>query len=183
MTLIKSGPSEAEERTESDVLAGTPVMVTLADREYEIGPIKGRKHTRRMRQVLGDLMVNVEDLGALIAKAQSVEAHGITPDDWAGLSSLLSKFFGPELDALLDLVYEWHPNIAADREYLDENADDIDFLLVIWKDFELLFGPLASRLGIKGTNLSAAFATKLTGAMSAAPTGNGGTGGSAPETP
>ena len=154
--MTKKSEAKTAERTVSDALAGAPVTVSLGGREYEIYPKKGKKHTRGFRARLAPILT--------MAQQQAGVQDGQLAVDIASVLNLL----GPELDEYLDIVYEWSPEIAADRAFLEgeeiegEGSTDAEFLVALIEIAGLVYGPFASALGLMGPALQAGTGKGLT---------------------
>lgn len=138
----------SEERTEAEVLSGAPIEVNLGGRVYPLSPRVGRKYTRVMRHKLAELLGDVDQLVELMQAAMAKETTELSGGRLEAMASIVKRMTGPQIDEALDLVYEYAPNIAADREYLEENATDAEFMGALWAIIRLSYGPFVSALGL-----------------------------------
>ncbi len=147
--------TEVKERTEADVLERAPVKVTLGGREYELWPRKGRKHTRRLREKLGGMLAQVDNLGDLIGMVVEKKVNKLDGEVLASIVPLIQKFIGPGMDELLDIVYDYCPAIEADRDFLegdedpDAGATDAEFFVALASIIGMTFGPFVQAFGLK----------------------------------
>lgn len=98
------------------------VIVTLADQDYEIKalPIKRAKLWR------ASLEVPFAELSTTLESAGSIELS-----NGADIAKLVRTFSGTLLgsvDKMLDLLFEFSPELAEDRERIEEEAYDEEAL-------------------------------------------------------
>jgi len=139
---------ENETRTEAQILCADAKTVTLGGRQYTLVPKRGRKHSRAIRRKLGNILGEVSGLGETIKALIDSGVEKVNSDAVAALAPLLQRFLGPSFDDLLDIVYDYSDEIAADREWLEENATDEEFVRAIMVLIGFLFGPFAKAMGI-----------------------------------
>jgi len=138
----------AQQRTEEQILSGEGTQVIMGGREYTIHPKKGRKWGRRFRKVVDPLVDSVSGLGGVMQKHFGKEIATLDGKDFDSLALLFSIGAGEKADEILDLVYEWEPDIAKDKEYLEENASDEEFVAAFFIIMQMVYGPFVRALGL-----------------------------------
>jgi hypothetical protein len=142
-----------KKRTEAQILSAEGTAVTLGGREYIITPKRGRMHTRKIRLKLGELLDELTGIGELVSSATASGSIEVSGSQVEALLPLVTKLLGPYMDDLLDIVYDYVPTIAADREYLEgserdgEGATDEEFLGALKVVAEITYGPLLKLAG------------------------------------
>lgn len=137
------------DRSESDVLSGKGIKVTLGGQEYTLSPKKGRAHSRKFRKVISPFLTGLEGLGGLAQKHFNPQTTQLSERDFDGLARLFSSVAGEGLDAILDLVYEWEPSLEEDRTRLEEEATDEEFFKAFMVIVGFVYGPFVSLLGVR----------------------------------
>jgi hypothetical protein len=149
----EAAEAKALDRTEADVMEGTALTVELGDKKYEIPPRRGRKHTRKIRQTLAKMIEDTKDVKSIVQGATSVsrkvaskEIEVLSDADCEFIKNQAVYFLNKGLDAMIDLAYDYAPCLEKDREYLEEEASDSQWVSALIVILGLIFGPLA-RLG------------------------------------
>ena len=140
-----------EDRSEAQILEAAPKVVTLGGRQYEIRPRKGRKHTRAIRAKLGDILPSADTISEFVAGAASDDVMKMDGAAIEKLVPLIVKLIGPAFDDMLDIVYEYEPTIDADREWLEENASDVEFVTALVAIIGMTYGPFVAAIGLNVT--------------------------------
>jgi hypothetical protein len=90
--------------------------ITLGEKQYTLTELplrKARAFRERIKEQFGSLVT-------LFENAPSTDITNTT--QVAGLMRLLSDALLGSVDTLLDLLYEYSPSLAADKEAIEENA-------------------------------------------------------------
>ena len=147
LSATKVGPSETEVFEDSREVA-------IGGRTYFIRKKRGRKHTRMFRQTFAPIIRDLRGIGPVVQKVMAKEIIELSSSDLEAITALLQRFLGPELDSLLDMVYEWSPEINTDREYLEgneidgEGGEDIEFFNALLIILGFVYGPFVSFLNL-----------------------------------
>jgi hypothetical protein len=114
------------------------IMVTLGGREFEIRPLSIKK-SREWRQKLSGPF---QDLAGTLQNADQIELTN--PADVANLIELVKERLIDAPDLVFELVCEYAPAIAADRTWIEENANDEEAMEALIEVLKLAypFGPL-----------------------------------------
>ena len=142
------GGTTEETRTEAQILGAESRMVMLGGKEYQLAPKRGRKHTRAIRKKLGHVLHDMTGMGDTIKALVDAKAHEVDSGAISVLVPLLQRFLGPDFDDLLDIVYDYSDDIAADRDRLEDEATDEEFVKALFVIIGFLFGPFAKAMGI-----------------------------------
>lgn len=124
-------------RTDSEKLGKLPIIVCLGGKEYNIHP-KPLRQSRLWKEKAKDC---IEDFEHLFRVDYTNTQDAI---------SALRAFLFDTLDELIDLVFEWEPDLPKD-EILDTATED-EMLNAVFAVMELAF-PLAQRFGINLSNM------------------------------
>lgn len=109
--------------------------VTLGGREYTLStpPIRRSKEWRhKLARPFGDLAKAIELAG-------SVE---LSVADIPNIGDLVKRFAGTligSVDTMLDLLFDYSPALAADREWIEENAYDEEALEAFTEALKLAY--------------------------------------------
>lgn len=121
------------------------ILVSLADRTYTVKklPMKGNKRWRKKLEGpfadLAGILGNMDDL-ELMSDVTQVDAKtgekvktGTTVNftSISGVVGSFSRVLLGSIDLLMDLLFEYSPELAADREYIEENAFDEEALAAL----------------------------------------------------
>jgi len=124
------------------------ITVKLAGKDYQVQPLKVRQ-AKAFRQKIGAQLSGLTDLiaGALRPSAGVTVAGDLT--EIAELIGTLGQTLSARLigstDLIADLLFEYSPELAADRERIEAEAYDEELLSVFLEVLKLLypFGNLA----------------------------------------
>lgn len=119
----------------------TSINVNLAGREYEIQ----KKQIRAHREYRDKLDEPFAEVAAALKGAAAIDlSNGV---DTAMLLSVISGTLIHSVDILLDLLFEYSPELTADREHIEENAYDEEALAVFSEVLKLVY-PFGQLLGL-----------------------------------
>jgi hypothetical protein len=161
--MLSVATSQEEISPEGKVLSRTGESVMLGGKEYTLSPKRGRARTRKFREYLGPLIEDITGLGSLLEKHFSEGENELDSTDWNALVPLVKKLIGKDFDELLDLVYEWEPSIAKDKNFLEgieteageeipdehqgeSGATDVEFIKALFVILKFIYGPFVSEL-------------------------------------
>jgi hypothetical protein len=128
---------------EQEVGTRRQAAVNLGGQEFVIEALP-MGAARRWRAKFGQPLETI--LGVL------QNAPHINLQDAQNLSSLIQQVGGLVLgstDLLVDALFDYAPALAAEREWIEENADDSEALAALWEVLKLAypFGDLLNMLG------------------------------------
>lgn len=125
------------------------IMLMLAGVEYQVEPLKVRQ-AKQFRQKIGAQLSGLTDL---IAGALRPTTDAVRVDDLAGLADMIGevgqtlsqKLIG-STDLVADLLFEYSPALAEDRERIEEEAYDDEIIAAFLEVLKLLypFGGMAA---------------------------------------
>jgi len=161
-----STPQEIEadllqDRTDTEVFGSIPSIVMFGDRvredgspgvenedwrEYKILSAKRNRGGRKFRQELEKFGPTTNRVLNMIDDA--MKKDGKTKVQIADIVNLFFLFVGEELDKVIDLIYVYCPNLAEDREWIENHGDDDQFFHAIITVFKVSFGPFGRVLGL-----------------------------------
>ena len=108
-------------------------IVTLAGKEYQLRPLS----IRRSREVRNKM---IGPLGAAVRTIR--EIPGTNLSDFAAISGLLESIqyiLADSLDLCLGVIYDFSPEIAQDREAIEDKACDEEALMVFLEVVKMLY--------------------------------------------
>lgn len=117
------------------------VTVQLADREYTISALP----IRRSKAWREQLAMPFAELTRILEGAGNIEINQF--GDIAALVRTVSGTLLGAVDQMLHLMFEYSPELAADREYIEENAYDEEALVAFTEVLKLAY-PLGRLLAV-----------------------------------
>lgn len=121
-------------------------VVVLGNQAYAVQALP-MKAAREWRRQFG------EPLNVILSVLQNAENIELTslPDVAALLNQVGNMLLG-SVDVLVEALFAYSPALAADRERIEEEADDVEAMAALWEVLQLAypFGSLVSLLGSLG---------------------------------
>lgn len=124
-------------RSDAQILAADAESVMLGGVAYSIAP-QPRKRTRVFRQKIADKMETLGPAIEAIAMAALSEGNGVSSQT---LIESVNFLIRNGADDLLDLVYEYSPELEAAKEIIEETATDGEVASALIVCFMFTFGP------------------------------------------
>lgn len=136
-----------EGRSAEQILNQEPVVVRLGGAEYPVPP-QPRRWTRRFRKAAAERLGAIESWVGLLAGGAvgNLAVSEAIP--------LLRRFVAEDADGLLDLIYEYSPELEAAREAIEDTATDEECLSAVIAIVQVVFGPFLSGLAGRVTALT-----------------------------
>lgn len=149
------------ERTDFERFSEPPVplRVVLGGREFALA-IQAKGRTAQFRKKLRGCLGDVEELGALLRgvtaavdPGQVVQLGELPLERIAGI---VLHFLGDGANAVLDLIYEYDPALASEREWIEEHAYDSEVCTALVEVVKVVFGPFLRVLlpGVQAESLT-----------------------------
>jgi hypothetical protein len=130
-----------DKRTEGDILAETPVVVRLGERDFAIKPQKyGR--SKAFRDGFGNMLDRVKNLDlALLQTALLDDDTVVDLKDLVPTFLQLLPLLAHGVDEAIGLIYVYSPEIEDGWAYIEEHADDGQCLAALMAIFGLVYRP------------------------------------------
>lgn len=113
-----------------------PIIVTLAGRVYEVKPLP-RLKARAFRQRLAD---EIGEVASALTQAGSAGGTAITDLESIGeLISTLGVTVAGSIDLVADLLFDYSPELAADRERIESEGYDDELVAAFLEVLKLLY--------------------------------------------
>lgn len=115
--------------------------VTLGGRQFEIQR-PNIKRSREWREQFGE---PVRTIASILQHAEEIELNSV--GDVAGLLQQVGPLLLGSVDILIEAVFAYSEVLEAEREWIEENADDEEALAALWEIVKLAY-PFGSILDV-----------------------------------
>lgn len=134
------------DRTDLDRFSVPPmgVAVLLGGREFNITPQpKGRtmQFRKKLREALGDVSDLASVVQAAVAAVDDSVEVSVASLPLVQIMSVVIGFLDEGAERILNLIYEYEPTVAAEREWIEENAYDTEVCAALAEVVKLVYGP------------------------------------------
>ena len=115
--------------------------VTLGGRQFEIQ----RPNIKRSREWREQFGQPVRTIANILQHAEEIEINQVS--DVAGLLQQVGPLLLGSVDILIEAVFAYSDTLAAERPWIEENADDEEALAALWEIVKLAY-PFGSILDV-----------------------------------
>lgn len=148
-------PRKDEDIIDAQAEEGGEVEIILGGVIYKLRPRKGRYHTKQFKRVIEPILSKIESVSDVLKElfiSGQVDFKTIDEDSMSSIISLIRRFVTTEFDEVLDVVYMWSDEIAADREVLEGSEDkegtvtEVELISAVLIIGKFVYGPLSTAL-------------------------------------